>query len=93
MNQNGCIDDFNVNLTRNGAELGAEIQLIDPSDDYHQKAQYYFYLVKDGVVIDRKGWFVENTYQWMLQESGVYFVQGYVRVGNERELRKSKELK
>ena len=82
------IGNFTIDLKKSGTELNATIQCAT----YYSNAQYYFYLVKDGIVVDRKGWFVENTYQWTLQETGVYFVQGYIRIGNERDLRQSKEI-
>ena len=82
------LGDFTVELKRNGAELNAEIKC----QSCHNNAQYYFYLVKDGLVMDQQGWFTENSYHWTLQETGVYFVQGYVRVGDESELRQSNEV-
>ena len=86
------VEEFTVELKRVGTELRAEIQLKNPNDDCRKNARYYFYLVKDGQVIDRRGWFVENAFQWTVQETGTYFVQGYVRVGEERALQQSNRV-
>lgn len=89
---NRYIGDFVVDLKKSGAELVARIRLTDFSDDSHKDARFYFYLVKDGQVVDRRGWFTENACRWTVRESGVYFVQGYVRIENERELRQSNQI-
>ena len=67
------------------------------------EVQYYFYLLKDGRVVDKQGWFNKAAnklgvgsrsaaYTWKLKESGIYCVQGYVQRGKAKEFRKSEPL-
>ena len=86
------ICDFIVTIEQDGSSLNAKIHLEDPTDGNQKPFLYYYYLIKDGVVIDRQGWYIENSFSWTLQEPGKYCVQGYVRVGDDREFRKSEEI-
>ncbi|MDH0126976.1 hypothetical protein N7376_23685 [Brucella intermedia GD04153] len=40
--------------------------------------KYFFYLLKDGVVIDRQGWLRKSSFEWQLTEPGRYSVRGFV---------------
>lgn len=46
---------------------------------------YFFYLIKDNEVVDKQGWMTSNTFEWMLEESGSYAVQGYIKYDNVKE--------
>ena len=71
--------------------LYAEI-LEEYADASNAFVEYYFYLIKDGKTIDKKGWMKKNTYKWELSESGMYCVQGYVRRGEKKVFRRSSAM-
>ena len=58
----------------------------------NEQAEHFFYLLRDGKIIDRQGWFKENKFQWSLKENGSYCVQGYVRQGKFKSFQFSKPL-
>lgn len=60
--------------------LSAEI-IHEPVDD----CEYYFYLLRDGSVVDRKGWYKNNKNSWENLEPGDYQVRGFIKVGNIKE--------
>lgn len=77
---------FDVEIQLMDNKLTAKILLEDFKTD---NISFYFYLVKDGKTIDKQGWFAKNTYDWELNDSGMYCVQGYVKSGNEKLFRRS----
>lgn len=84
------MSDINVNISINNTLLTATVDHRSEANcDY---VQYYFYLLKDGIVIDKKGWFQDNSFAWSLSQSGVYQVQGYARTGESRESRLSNKV-
>lgn len=72
---------FDVKIDINGSKLTAS---IDFENTKPKNAQYYFYLLKDRVIIDRQGWMNADEFTWDLTNCGVYCVQGYVRTENNR---------
>lgn len=82
------IGSFHVTATIKNNILNSEIVL----EKTNEQAEYFFYLLRDGKVIDRQGWFKENKFKWSLEESGSYCVQGYVRNGKCKEYLFSKPL-
>lgn len=80
---------FDVLVELDGNSLSAEIRTADPTEP---DVRYYFYLLQNGKVIDKQGWFSENCFHWKLKDSGMYCVQGYVRRGTTSVFRKSAPL-
>ena len=91
---------FDVTAELKGSVLTGHITV---DESIGSEVKYYFYLLKDGQVADKQGWFnkVANklglgsrraSYTWNLKESGVYCVQGYVQRGKTKEFRKSGPL-
>lgn len=76
--------DFDVLLHGQENILEAEIVAnIEPGD------QFFFYLIRDGRVVVNSGWMSQNKYQWVVKETGVYCVQGYIKRNGYKSIRKS----
>ena len=50
---------------------------------------FLFYLIKNANVICKTDWVKENTFSFVLQESGTYFIQGYLKRNGKKELMRS----
>jgi len=78
---------FDIDISLRENVLKTEIKCRNTS--IAESVQYYFYLLKDGRVVDKQGWFTDNCYQWTLEEDGIYHVQGFVRNSHEKTWRRS----
>lgn len=79
------IHNLSVDACLKNTKLIATVNIDDPSPD----TIYFFYLFKDGKIIDRIGWQKSNTFEWTVEESGSYFVQGHAKIGDTNEFKKS----
>lgn len=79
-NMNGVLSyrDFDVKLDVNNNILFSSI-VISNTQVIKDKFEYLFYLLKDGVVIERGEWLSFPTKEWKIEDSGIYCAQGYVR--------------
>lgn len=80
---------FDVTATLSGDRLSCEIRA---SEAVRPRAQYYFYLIRDGKVVDKQGWTRKARHDWKLTECGMYCVQGYVKRGEAKVFRRSEPL-
>lgn len=58
----------------------------------NEHLSYYFYLLKNGQVIDRCGWFESSKYSWKNLNPGRYQVRGFVKNIDEKEDRFSETV-
>jgi len=54
--------------------------------------RFYFYLLKDGSIIDRLGWSESPTYKKSLSETGNYHVQAHLKRGENNILKRSESV-
>ncbi|WP_339441503.1 hypothetical protein [Pseudomonas proteolytica] len=54
--------------------------------------RFYFYLLKDGAIIDRLGWSDSPTYTKKLTETGNYHVQAHLKRGESNTLKRSESI-
>lgn len=80
-----CLEQMNVNVKITYNKL---IATIDYNNKNYQDI-YSFYLIRDGKVVDRTGWIKVNTFSWILDNSGVYVVYGYIKRFDYKIIRKS----
>ncbi len=68
-----------IGLYRVRADVAGNTLTVGIQGDAQDKDySYWFYLVRDGAVIDRSKRSGEPTHQWILDRPGIYLVQGYV---------------
>lgn len=71
---------FNVSVLKKENNIFSTIEA-----ESNNNLDYYFYLVKDGLVIERCGWFKSPQYSWINLNPGIYQVRGFVRDGDVKE--------
>ncbi|MFP3861934.1 hypothetical protein SHV42_03200 [Pseudomonas capeferrum] len=54
--------------------------------------QFYYYLMKDGAIIDRSEWTPENEYSKTLEEPGSYYIQAHLKREGTNTLKRSGSL-
>jgi hypothetical protein len=54
---------------------------------------FFFYLVKDGAVISRNGWFEKPEFSWGNVAGGIYHVRGFVQRSGEKTARFSDPIR
>jgi hypothetical protein len=67
--------DFKVHANMKSETLVAEIVITHKGEE----DLFFFYLLLDGVVIDKSGWLKSNTNKWILTKRGNYTVQGHLK--------------
>ena len=81
------INERNINL-----EITIDNRVIKSIIDYTEIKncdQYCFSILKDGIRIEQTNWTNERTYNYELDESGIYQVYGYIRRNAHNYLKKS----
>lgn len=90
----GCVKEMQNEVLKE-PQLSVEVSLLTNrlmckiTQNFAIDAEYFYYLIKDGAVIDRIGWTRKSEYEWELSEAGVYQVQGYAKANNIKLFDKS----
>ena len=68
-----------VDIRLAGSTLTATIAAASPGS-----STYYFYLMRNGRVVSRHGWFKDPAFTWQLTEPAFYKVRGFVLTGSDK---------
>lgn len=89
---NICYTEHYNNLEQMKVDICLKDDQLTAMIHYNNKCcedKYSFYLIKDGKVIDRTGWIIENKFNWTLNNSGIYVVFGFIMKSDYKVIRKS----